>query len=205
MENMKWPITSKEIEAVFKNLPKIKVQNYMASQIVVVKSLSCVQLFVTPRIATCQASLSFIISEFAQVHVHWISDAIQIFHPLSLFSPSAFNLSQHQGLFQWVSCSQQVASIGTPSIEALTSASVLPMNIQGWFPLRLIVWPPCYPRDSRVFSSTTAFFMVQLSHPYVTTGQSIALTIWSLSATWCLCFGNRAWKQWQTLFFWAPK
>ena len=86
MENMKWPITSKEIEAVFKNLPKIKVQNYMASQIVVVKSLSCVQLFVTPRIATCQASLSFIISDFAQVHVHWISDAIQIFHPLSLFS-----------------------------------------------------------------------------------------------------------------------
>ena len=48
MENMKWPITSNEIEAVLKNIPKTKVQNYMASQVVVVKSLSCVLLFVTP-------------------------------------------------------------------------------------------------------------------------------------------------------------
>ena len=87
---------------------------------------------------------------------------------VTLFSFS-FNLSQHQSLSQWVSCSQQVASIGSPSIEASTSASVLPMNIQGWFTLRLIVWPPCYLRHSRVFSITTAFFMIQLSHPYMTT------------------------------------
>ena len=49
--------------------------------------------------------------EFAQVHVHWISDAIQPSHPLSLSSPSAFNLSQYQSLFQWVSCSHQVAKV----------------------------------------------------------------------------------------------
>ena len=47
--------------------------------------------------------------EFAQIHVHWVSDAIQPFHPLSLPSPPAVNLSQHQGLFQWVSSSYQVA------------------------------------------------------------------------------------------------
>ena len=47
--------------------------------------------------------------EFAQTHVHWISDAIQPSHPLSSPSPPAFNLSQHQGLFQWVSSSHQVA------------------------------------------------------------------------------------------------
>ena len=46
--------------------------------------------------------------EFAQTHVHWVSDAIQPSHPLSSPSP-AFNLSQHQGLFQWVSFSHQVA------------------------------------------------------------------------------------------------
>ena len=46
--------------------------------------------------------------EFAQVHDHWISDAIQPSHPLLCSSPSAFNLSQHQGLFQWVSYLHQV-------------------------------------------------------------------------------------------------
>ena len=49
--------------------------------------------------------------EFTQIHVHWVSDAIQPFHPLSSPSPPAFNLSQHQGLFQWVSSSHQVAKV----------------------------------------------------------------------------------------------
>ena len=41
--------------------------------------------------------------ECTQIHVHWVSDAIQLSHPLSSPSPPAFNLSQHQGLFKWVS------------------------------------------------------------------------------------------------------
>ena len=49
--------------------------------------------------------------EFTQTHVHWISDAIQPSHPLSFPSAPAFNLSQHQGLFQWVSSSNQVAKV----------------------------------------------------------------------------------------------
>ena len=48
--------------------------------------------------------------EFTQMHVHWVSDAIQPSHPLSSPSP-AFNFSQHQGLFRWVSSSLQVAKI----------------------------------------------------------------------------------------------
>ena len=44
--------------------------------------------------------------EFTQTHVHWVSDAIQPSHPLSSPSPPAFDLSQHQGLFKWVSSSQ---------------------------------------------------------------------------------------------------
>ena len=47
--------------------------------------------------------------EFAQTHVHWVSNAIQPSHPLSSPSPPAFNLSQHQGLVQWVSSLYQVA------------------------------------------------------------------------------------------------
>ena len=69
----------------------------------------------------------------AQTHVHWVSDAIQPSHPLTSPSPPAFNLSQHQGLFQ---C--QLFTSGGQIIGASASTSVLPMNIQGWFPLGLI-------------------------------------------------------------------
>ena len=49
--------------------------------------------------------------EFTQTHVLWVSDAIQISHPISSPSPPAFNLSKHQGLFKWVSSSHQVAKV----------------------------------------------------------------------------------------------
>ena len=49
--------------------------------------------------------------EFTQTHVHWVTDVIQPSHPLSSPSPPTFNLSQHQGLFKWVSSSQQVAKV----------------------------------------------------------------------------------------------
>ena len=71
--------------------------------------------------------------EFTQAHVHWVGNAIQPFHPLS--SPSlAFNLSQHQGLFQWVSSSHQVAKLLELQLQ---HQSFQWMNIQGWFPLGL--------------------------------------------------------------------
>ena len=47
--------------------------------------------------------------EFTQTHVHWVSDAMQPSHPLSSPFPPAFNLSQHQGRFQWASSSNEVA------------------------------------------------------------------------------------------------
>ena len=49
--------------------------------------------------------------EPTQTHVHWVSDAIQPSHPLSSPSPPALNLSQHQGLFKWVSSSHQMAKV----------------------------------------------------------------------------------------------
>ena len=60
--------------------------------------------------------------EFAQVHVHWISDAIQPSHPMLCSSPSPFNLSQHQGLFQWVSYLHQVVMANYSSILAMRTS-----------------------------------------------------------------------------------
>ena len=72
-----------------------------------VQSLSRVRLFATPWITARQASHQF--PEFTQTHVHRVSDAIQPFHLLLSSSPFAFNLSQHQGLFQRVHSLHQVA------------------------------------------------------------------------------------------------
>jgi len=74
--------------------------------------------------------------EFAHTHVHWVHDAIQPSHLLVLLCPFAFSLSQHQGLSQWVCSSQQMAKV----LELQLQHSVLPMNIQAWFPLNLMVW-----------------------------------------------------------------
>ena len=66
--------------------------------------------------------------ESTQTHAYWVSDAIQPSHPLSSPSPPAFSLSQHQGLFKWVSSSHQVAKVSA-------STSVPPVNTQDWSPL----------------------------------------------------------------------
>ena len=89
--------------------------------------------------------------EFAQTHVHWINDAIQWSHPLSSPSP-AFNLPQHQGLFQWVSSLYQVAKV----LEVQLQHQSFQWIIQGWFPLGLTDLISLLFRGlSRVFSNTT--------------------------------------------------
>ena len=119
--------------------------------------------------------------ELTQTHVHRVGDAIQPSRPLSSPSPPALNLSQHQGLFQWVGCSHQVIKV----LEFLL-ASVLPMNNQGWFPLGLTGLISLQSKGfSRVFSSATVKSMNPsalslLRGPtltYMTTGKTIALTI----------------------------
>ena len=81
--------------------------------------------------------------DFSQIRVHWVSDAIQPSHPLPPPYLLTFNLSQHQGLFQWVDSLHQVAKV----LELQLLASVLPVNIQSWFHLDWLVWSPCCPRD----------------------------------------------------------
>ena len=97
--------------------------------------------------------------EFAQIHVHWVGDAIQPCHPLPTSSPFAFNLSQHQGLFQWVGSLHKWPRYWSFSFSISPfneySGSVLPMNIQDWFPLELTGLIPLQSKGvSRVFSST---------------------------------------------------
>ena len=119
--------------------------------------------------------------EFAQTYVHLVSDVIQPFH--SRLSPLLLScLSQHQGLFQWV----KLFPSGGQSTGASVSASVLPMNIQGRFPLGLIGLIFWLSKGlSRVSSSTTVRkhqFGAQPSVGYnshMTPGKTIALTIWT--------------------------
>ena len=76
------------------------------------------------------------VPELAQTHVHQVSDAIWPSHPLLSPSPPAFSLSQHQDLFPV----SQFFTSGGQSTGASPSASVLPMNIQDWFPLGWTGW-----------------------------------------------------------------
>ena len=116
--------------------------------------------------------------ELAQIHVHWVSDAIQLSHLLSPPSPPALNLSQQQSLFQWVGSLHQVVKDGDSA-----SASVLPVNIQGWFPS---VFTDLISLQSKGLSKGSskalilqhsAFYIAQLSHRYMISRKTIVLTV----------------------------
>ena len=130
---------------------------------IVFQLLSRVWLFATPWTAACQASPSITISEFAQTDVHWVCDAIQPSHPFLPSSPFALNFSQHHGLFQW-----ELFTSSSQSIAAPASPSVLPVNIQDWFPLGWTGLISLLSKGlSRVFSTTRVqkhqFFSTQPS------------------------------------------
>ena len=82
--------------------------------------------------------------EFAQTHVPWVSDAIQISDPLT--PPSfAFSVSQHQGLFQWVGSSHQVVKVLELQLQHQSFQWIFKIDfLKDW-----LVWPPCSPRDSQ--------------------------------------------------------
>ena len=123
--------------------------------------------------------------EFTQTHVHQVSDAIQPSHPLSSPSPPAPNPSQHQGL-----SNESVLHTKWPkywsfsfSISPSSEYSGLISFWINWFDL-LAVQGTLKNLLQHHSSKTSilwfsAFFMVQLSHPYMTTGKIIALTRWT--------------------------
>ena len=92
------------------------------------------------------------LSELAQTHAHWVNDTIQPSHPLSPSYPTALNIFQHPKLFQW----GHLFTSGGQSIGASASASILPMNIQDWFPLGWTGWISLQSKGlSRFFSNYT--------------------------------------------------
>ena len=120
--------------------------------------------------------------DFTQTHVHWVSDAIQPSHPLSSPSPPAFNLSQHQGLFKSVSSSHQVAKYWSFSFNISPSneySGQISFRID-WLDLLAVqgILKSLLQHHSSKASILwhSAFFIVQLSHPSMTTGKTIALT-----------------------------
>ena len=151
---------------------------YECIQLSSVQSLSCVRLFATRWTAVRQAFLSIITPgvysnscPLSQWCHPTISSSVVHFssHLQSFPAPGSFQMSQ---LF----------ASGRQSIGVSASTSVLPMNIQDWFPLGKTGWislqskGPQYHRTKTSILWHSAFFIVQLSHPFMTTGKTIALT-----------------------------
>ena len=180
-----------------------------------VQSLSRVRHFVTPLL------------ESTQTHVHWVDDATQPSYPLSSPSTPALNLSQHQGLFQ-----SPLFASGGQSIGASASTSVLPMNTQDWSPLGWTGWISLWSKGlSKVLQhhrskasvlQHSAFFIVQISHAYMTTGKTIALTrqtffdkimslLFNMLSRFIIAFLPRrkclliSWLRHHLQWFWSPE
>ena len=120
--------------------------------------------------------------ELAQTLVHWVGDSIQPSSPLSSPSSTAFNLAQHQGLFQWIGSSHQVAKVWELQLQqqSFSEYSGLISFSIDWFDFLAVqgTLKSLLQHHSSKASILrhSAFFIVHLSHPYLTTGKTIALT-----------------------------
>ena len=154
----------------------------MASSFISVQALSHVPLM---DCSTPGLLVHHQLPELTETHVHRVGDAIQPSHPLSSPSPPAFNLSQHQGLsnesalrirwskywsfsFSISPCNEYsgLISFRMDWVELLAVQGTLKSLLQhhGW---------------KASILQCSAFFIVQLSHPYMTTGKTTALTRWT--------------------------
>ena len=151
---------------------------------IVVQSSSCVQLFVTPWTAACQTSLSLNISwslpKFISITSLMLSSHLILWCSLILL-PSVLALGTSQ--------ISQLFTSDDQNTGASASASVLPISIQGWFPLRLTALISLLSKDSQESSPAPQFegtnslalrlLYSPISQPYMVTGKIIALTIWT--------------------------
>ena len=120
--------------------------------------------------------------EFAQIHISLVGDAIQLSHPLSSPSSPALNLSQHQGLFQWAGSKHWSFSFSISIIPSNEYSGLISFRMD-WLDLLAIQGTlkshlQQHSSKASIFWHS-AFFMVQLWHPYITTGKTIALTRWT--------------------------
>ena len=123
--------------------------------------------------------------EFTQTCAHRVGDVIYPSHPLSSPSPPAPNPSQHQGLFQWVNSSHEGAKVlefqlrinpsnEHPGLISFRMDWLDLLSVQGTLKSLLQ-----HHSSKASILQCSAFFTVQLSHPYMTTGKTIALTRWT--------------------------
>ena len=146
------------------------------------------------------------LQELSQTQVHWVGDAIQPSHPLPSPSPLAFNLFPASGSFQM----SQLFISGGQNIGVSASVSVLPMNIQDWFPLGLndlileskVIpeWPNAFPyflqfmtefcsKELMIWvtaSSKSCFWWLYRAFPS-SAAKNIINLISVLTTWWCLC------------------
>ena len=192
-----------------------------------VQSLNRVWLFAIPLTAACQASLHKL-AELAQTHVHQVGDVIQPSHhlPSSSPSPHAFKLSQHQDLsnesFLHIRWPKNWSFSISPHNE---NSGLISFRID-WFDLfevqgTLKSLLQCCSSKAPILQCS-AFFMVQLSHPYMTPGKTTALTICTFVGKVMSLFFNMlfrlviaflprskhlliSWLQSPSAGFWRPK
>ena len=143
---------------------------------------SCLSLCDPMNSSTPGLPIHYQLPESTQTYVHCVSDAIQPSHPLSSPSPPALTLSQHQGLFKWVSSSHQVAKVlefqlqhqsfqWTPGLISFRMDMLDLLAVQGTLKSLL----QHHSLKASIFKRSV-FTIVQHSHPYMTTGKNIALT-----------------------------
>ena len=120
--------------------------------------------------------------ESTQTHVHWVGDAIQPSHPLSSPSPPALDLSQDQGRLKWVSSSHEVVKVLSFSFN-ISPTNEHPGLISfrmDWLAFLAVQGTPKSLLQHHSSKASilwrSALFIVQFSHPYMTTGKTIALT-----------------------------
>ena len=153
-----------------------------------VQLVSHVWLFATMDCSTPGLPVHHQLPGFTQTHVHWVSDTIQpSHHSLSSPSPPTFNLSQHQGLFQWVTSSNHVAKVLEFQLQNHHSNefSGLISFRMDWLDLLAVqrTLKSCLLQHHSSKASIlqcSAFFIIQLSYPYMTTVKAIALIRWTV-------------------------
>jgi len=128
--------------------------------------------------------------EFTQTHVHWVGDAIQPSHLLTSSSPPDFNLSQHQGLFKWVSSSHQVAKVLEFQFQHQSSFQ---WTFRTDFLYDGLFVSPCSPRDSQESSPTPQF---KSSVPYTILKQ--CSKCFNVFTTVLLSIPFHRWAHWGT-------
>ena len=111
--------------------------------------------------------------EFAKTHVDWVGDAIKPSCPLLSPSPSAFNLSQHWGLFQWITSLHQVAKVLELQLQHQSFQWIFRFDfLWDW-----LVWSPCCPKDSQASSPAPQFESINSSALSTIIGKTISLII----------------------------